>query len=189
MLGDIERAIAESRHAQQLEPLWLAPRTAEANHLYYAKRHDESIRLVEQVLVLDERADAARGLLIRNLIAKGNYDRAIAEYDKGPLQVPAGRAFRAQALALSGRREEALAELDRLLTLSKERYIPAYDVALIYAALADLENTFSWLERAIEDRSTQLVFLAQEPMFSALHADPRFGSLVQRIGIYRRGLP
>ena len=189
MQGDIERALAESRHAQQLEPLWLAPRTAEGNHLYYARRYDESIRLVDQILVLDERADAARGLLIRNLVAKGDYDQAIAECDKGPLQVPGGRAFRAQALALSGRREEALAELDRLLALSKERYVPAYDIALIHAALADTENTFVWLERAMEDRSTQLVFLAQEPMLGTLHADPRFASLVRRIGVYRHALP
>jgi DNA-binding winged helix-turn-helix (wHTH) protein/TolB-like protein/Tfp pilus assembly protein PilF len=189
MQGDIDQAVAESRHAQQLEPLWLAPRTAEANHLYYAKRHDESIRLVEQVLVLDDRADAARGLLIRNLIAKGDYDRAIAEYDKRPLQVPGSGAFRAQALALSGRRAEALAELDRLLKLSKERYVSAFDIALIHAALADTENTFLWLERALEDRATQLAFLAQEPMFDALHADPRFAPLVQRIGIYGRELP
>jgi len=41
----------------------------------------------------------------------------------------------------------------------------------------------------MEDRSTQIVFLAQEPMFDALHADPRFASLVQRIGIYRHDLP
>jgi len=189
MQGDIDRAVAESEHAQQLEPLWLAPRTAVGNHLYYAKRYDESIRQVEQTLALDERADAARGLLIRNLIAKRDYDRAIAEYDKRPLQVPGSSAFRAQALALSGRRAEALAELDRLLTLSKTRYVAAYDIALIHAALADAENAFLWLERAMEDRSTQLVFLAQEPMFSALHADPRFASLVQRIGIYRRELP
>ena len=66
---------------------------------------------------------------------------------------------------------------------------PAYDIALIYAALADTENTFLWLERAMEDRSTLINFLAQDPMFDAFHADPRFASLVQRIGIYRRVLP
>ena len=149
------------------------------------RRYDESIRLVEQVLALDDRADNARALLIRDLIVKGDYDRAIAEYDKRPIQMPGSNAHRAQALALSGRREAALAELDRVLKLSKERYVAAYDIALIYAALGDTENTFLWLERAMEDRSTLINFLAQEPMFDALHADPRFGSLVQRIGTYR----
>jgi len=189
MQGDIDRAIAASEHAQQLEPLWLWPRTAAGNFLYYAKRYDESIRLLEQVLALDDRADGARGSLIRNLIAKGDYGRALVEIDKRPLQAPGSNALRAEALALAGRREEATLELDRVLKLSKQRYVAAYDIALIYAALADTESTFLWLERALESRSSLINFLAQDPMLTELHGDPRFASLVQRIGIYHRLLP
>jgi DNA-binding winged helix-turn-helix (wHTH) protein/TolB-like protein/Tfp pilus assembly protein PilF len=189
MQGDIDRALQTNARAQQLEPLWFAPKGAAGNFLYFARRYDESIRVCEQVLALDERADNARGFLIRDLIVKGDYDRAIAEYDKRSLQMPGSNAYRAQALALSGQRDAALVELERVLKLSKERYVAAYDIALIYAALGDTENTFVWLERAIEDRSTLMVFLAQDPMFDAFHADPRFASLVERIGIYRRALP
>ena len=189
MQGDIDRAIETNDRAQQLEPLWIAPKGAAVNFLYLARRYDESLRLCEQVLALDERADNVRSFLIRNLIVKGDYDRAIAEYDKRPLQMPGSNAHRAQALALSGRRAAALAELDRVLKLSKERYVAAYDIALIYAALADTENTFLWLERAVEDRSTLMVFLAQDPMFDAFRNDPRWAALVQRIGVYGRTLP
>jgi serine/threonine-protein kinase len=189
MQGDLDRALETNDRAQQLEPLWIAPKGAAGNFLYLARRYDESIRLCEQVLALDERADNARSFLIRNLIVKGDYERAIAEYDKRTLQMPGSNAHRAQALALSGRRAAAHAELDRVLKLSKERYVPAYDIALIYAALADTENTFLWLERAMEDRSTLMVFLAQDPMFDAFHSDPRWNGLVQRLGIYRRVLP
>jgi len=189
MQGDTEHALAESEVAQQLEPLWLAPRAAAGNFLCYAKRYDESIRVVEQVLVLDERADSARSVLIRDFLGKGDYERALREIDRRPLQAPGSNAFRAQALALSGRREEALAELDRVLKLSGQRYVAAYDIALIYAALADTESTFLWLGRAIEDRSTQINFLAQDAMLDVLHTDPRFAVLVQRIGIYHRRLP
>jgi DNA-binding winged helix-turn-helix (wHTH) protein/TolB-like protein/tetratricopeptide (TPR) repeat protein len=189
MQGDIDRAAAASERAQQLEPLWLSPRTGAGNILYYAKRYDASIRLLEQVLALDDRSDGARSSLVRNLIARGNYERALMEIDKRPIQAPGSNAFRAEALALSGRREEALAELDRVLKLSKERYVAAYDIALIHAALGDTESTFLWLERAVEDRSTLIPFVAVEPMFDAVHADRRFASLVQRIGIYGRVLP
>ena len=189
MQGDIDRALQTNARAQQLEPLWFAPKGAAGNFLYFARRYDESIRVCEQVLALDERADNARGFLIRNLIVKGEYDRAIAEYDKRPLQMPGSNAYRAQALALSGRRAAALGELDRLLKLSKERYVAAYDIALIYATLGDTENTFLWLERAMEDRSTLMTFFAQDPMFDAFRADPRFASLVRRIGIYHHALP
>jgi DNA-binding winged helix-turn-helix (wHTH) protein/TolB-like protein len=189
MQGDIDRALQINERAQQLEPLWLAPKGAAGNYLYYARRYDESVRLLEKVLALDERADNARAFLIRNLIVTGEYDRAIAEYDKRPLQMPGSNAHRAQALALSGRRAAALVELERVLKLSKERYVAGYDIALIYAALADTENTFAWLERAMEDRSTMINFLAQDPMFETFHSDPRWAALIRRIGIYRRPLP
>jgi tetratricopeptide (TPR) repeat protein len=189
MQGDTDRAVASDERAHRLEPLWLTPRTAIGNYLYHAKRYDESIRILEQVLALDDRSDNARALLVRSLIARGDYDRAIAEYDRRPLQTPGSNAYRAQALALSGRRDAALAEFDRVLTFSKEHYVAAYDIAAIQVALGDKENAFLSLERALEDGSTQLNFLAVEPMFDSLHTDPRFASLVQRIGIYHRVLP
>jgi DNA-binding winged helix-turn-helix (wHTH) protein/TolB-like protein/tetratricopeptide (TPR) repeat protein len=189
MQGDTERALAESEQAQRLEPLWLAAKAVAGNFLYYAKRHDESIQRVQQVLALDERADNARGFLIRNLIATGEHERALAELDKGPLQMPGSHAFRAQALAGAGRRDEAFAERDRVLALSAQRYVAAFDIALIHAALGDHEAAFDWLERAMQDRSTLLVFLAREPMLEALHADPRFQALVDRVGIFGHELP
>jgi hypothetical protein len=76
-----------------------------------------------------------------------------------------------------------------VLKQSKEHYVAAYDIAMIYAALADAEHTSLWLERAFEDRSSLVNYLAQDPTYHALHADPRFASLVQRIGIYRLVLP
>jgi tetratricopeptide (TPR) repeat protein len=70
MSGDIDRAVAATERAQQLEPLWLSPTAAAGNFLYYGRRYDEAIRLLEQVLVLDDRADGARAFLVRNLIAR-----------------------------------------------------------------------------------------------------------------------
>jgi TolB-like protein len=173
---------ADQRHRATARAALVRTKGAAGNFLYFARRYDESIRVCEQVLALDERADNARAFLIRDLIVKGDYARAMVEYDKRPLQMPGSNAHRAQALALSGQRAAALAELDRVLKFSKERYVAAYDIALIYAALADTENTFLWLDARVEDRSTLMVFLAQDPMFDAFHSDPRWNALVQRVG-------
>jgi tetratricopeptide (TPR) repeat protein len=189
MQGDMQRAMQATERARQIEPLWLSPRAATGNFLYYSRRYADSIKILEQVLELDDRADGARAFLIRNLLATQDYARALAENDKRPVQMPGSNAHRAQALALSGQRPAAVIELNRVLALGKERYVPAYDIALIYAALGDTERAFEWLEAGIEDRSTQMAFLAQDPMLDALHPDPRFKSLVERIGIYGRKLP
>jgi hypothetical protein len=93
-----------------------------------------------------------------------------------------------QALAAAGRRDEARAELDRLLKLSRERYVAALDIASVYASLGEKEQSFEWMNRAFEDRSTNLGFLAQEPAFDAMRDDPRFVALIERIGVWKRPL-
>jgi tetratricopeptide (TPR) repeat protein len=95
--GETERALAESARARELEPLWLAPRAFTGHILYYARRYDEGIPILEQVLALDDRVNSARGFLIRSLIATGDYQRALDELDKHPLQIQGSNAFRAGA--------------------------------------------------------------------------------------------
>jgi predicted Zn-dependent protease len=93
-----------------------------------------------------------------------------------------------QALALSGRRVEALAELDRVLKLSTQRYVCGVDIASIYASLGDTTNALEWLDRALHQRASTLGFLAQNPAFDGLHGDPRFGALIDRVGVWKRPL-
>jgi hypothetical protein len=88
-----------------------------------------------------------------------------------------------QIHALSGRRAEALAEIESLVALSSDRYVPAYDIATIYAALGDVEQTFVWLERAFEDRSPLIGWLAWDPVFDGIRSDQRYTALVQRLSV------
>jgi DNA-binding winged helix-turn-helix (wHTH) protein/TolB-like protein/Tfp pilus assembly protein PilF len=180
--GQTERALGEFRRAQQLEPLWVAPRAAAGMVLAYAGRYDEAIAQLTQTLALDDRADNARTYLGRAYLHTGRYEQALAEFKRRRAQAPGSYGDVGQALVLSGRREEALAELQRLLKLSKERHVQALDIATIYASLGEKENAMQWLERAYEDRSTNLGFLAQDPSFDALRTDPRFVALLARIG-------
>ena len=83
-----------------------------------------------------------------------------------------------------GGAKRRLAELGRVLKLSKERYVAAYDISLIYAALGETDDTFLWLDRAVADRSTLMVFLAQDPMLECV---PR-RSAVRSAGRAHRGL-
>jgi len=189
MQGDFVAALASSDRAQQLEPLWLGAKGATGCHLFYAGRIEESIAYLDQLLALDDRFANARSCLIRGLLQSGNHERALSELDRGPLQTPGSNALRAQILALAGRRDDAIAELNRVMERAKTKYVAAYDIALIHASLGDDESAFRWLERSMEDRSTLLVFLAEEPFFRRLRTDPRFAMLVERVGVFRGKLP
>src|SRR6185503_4603585 len=114
----------------------------------------------------------------------GDGRKAIEEFQRRKSITIGSVADLPAAHALTGRRDEAVAELERLLAIATERYVSAYDVATIYAALGDTQTALDWLERAIERRDPPIPLIGVDPAFDALHADPRFVQVVARV---RRG--
>jgi hypothetical protein len=51
-----------------------------------------------------------------------------------------------------------------------------------YAALADKDQAFKWLERSFEDRGWEITYLKVDPVLDNLRSDPRSDDLVKRIG-------
>lgn len=188
MRGELDRGLEELKQAEQLEPLLTLAKTRAGSLLYYAHRYDEAIALTTESLALDDRPGVAHALLGRIYLHTGRYDLALAEFAKIRGPTPGSFGDVGQALASSGRHAEALAELDRVLKLSTQRYVSAVDIASIYASLGDTDNALAWLDRALQQRSSMLGFLAQNPAFDGLHGDPRFAAIVDRVGLWKRPL-
>jgi tetratricopeptide (TPR) repeat protein len=88
-----------------------------------------------------------------------------------------------RALAPLGRREEADEILHRLEDESRQHYVRSEILAMGYAAVGDRDRAFAGLERAFQVRSAGLIYLHVDPGYKPLRADPRFGQLVERIGL------
>ncbi len=115
-------------------------------------------------------------------IEKGMYAEAIIESNKerellGVNIIP----FGAYAMAKSGKPAEAQAVLEELLKLSATKYVPPYNIALIYNALDERDNALTWLEKAYEQRDPKMTFLKVEPKWNNLRSEPRFIDLMKRI--------
>lgn len=54
--------------------------------------------------------------------------------------------------------------------------------ALIYTGLGEKDQAFDWLEKAYEERQPYFNLFKVEPVFDSLRSDPRFVSLLKRIG-------
>ncbi len=116
------------------------------------------------------------------LIEKGRFAEAIAESRKeyeltGRNVIP----FGAYALAKSGKRDEAQAALQELLKLSATKYVPPYNIALIYTALDMREEALGWLEKGYATRDPKMTFLKVEPKWDSLRSEPRFIEIMQRL--------
>ena len=189
MHGATARALADFERARQLEPLWIAPRAATGNALFYARRYAEAIAELSETLEFDERADNARTFRARAYLHSGQRELALTEFlqlREREARTPGSFGDVGQALAMLGRTDEARAELARLMQLATSRYVPALDIATIHASLGDRDSAFQWLERAFADRSTNIAFLEYDPSFDALRDDARFAALVERIGLRKR---
>jgi hypothetical protein len=93
--------------------------------------------------------------------------------------------IRGVAYAIAGREHDAR----RMLSLLEERRTAEPDVslhvdyAMIHATLGELDTAFEYLERSVEERLGFMLFLRTNPMWDPLKHDPRFGQLMDRIGI------
>jgi hypothetical protein len=57
------------------------------------------------------------------------------------------------------------------------------EVAENYALLGDKDKAFLRLEKAYEQRASELITLEVEPEWDSLRSDPRYADLVRRIGL------
>jgi hypothetical protein len=77
-----------------------------------------------------------------------------------------------------------------LLELSKREYVPAGTIADMYVALGDRQRAFEWMEKAYDERSNWVAYIAGDPANDQLWDEPYFQSLLKRVGLSpRRGAP
>ncbi len=91
----------------------------------------------------------------------------------------------AEALAESGDKPGATAVLGELQERTASKYVSAYDIALIHAALGDRVRAFEYLERAEQERSSFLPYITWDRRADSLRSDPRFAALLRRLGLDR----
>ena len=191
LAGRFDEAIESTRQAQALDPAMPGYSALVGMLLMYHRRYDEAIEQLTRTLEMDPELPTARVYLAATYLRVGRHDEALAQLERVRTPTPGSAGYRGQALALAGRRGEALAEVQRLEQESSIRYVSAYDIATVYAALGDTDQALAWLERAFGERSPLIGWLPWEPVFDSLRGDPRYSALVAQLDLSHsaRSLP
>ena len=114
------------------------------------------------------------------------YKEGIAEIEKTLTNSPGNTlalSYLGYAYAAAGGRADAQKVLDQLDELSKQKYVSAASVAIIYAGLGEKDKAFEWLGKAYDERSFSLALMKTEPAFDPLRSDPRFADLLRRMNL------
>ncbi len=180
--GELQEGLRLVLEAEKLDPV--SPITSYvATAAYLANdRIDDAINEGQRTLLLDPNYFYLDSNLAAAYRDKGNFPEAIALYTKSQEATHLPSSGLAITYTRMGRQVEARNILAQLLQAREKRYVSAPVIAAVYVALGDKEEAFRWLERAFEEHSGILQWIAFLPEFRPLHSDARFPHLLRRIG-------
>ena len=117
---------------------------------------------------------------------QGKYVEAVEAHEKGIALGGAlafSTAFISHAYASSGQPEKAWDKLRELQEIAKTRYVPSLAFVIVDEGLREKELAIESLNRACENRETNLVLIKVWPHFDYLRDDPRFQEVERRVGL------
>jgi tetratricopeptide (TPR) repeat protein len=164
--GRNTESLAESRRAQELDPLDPGISIHLAWLYYYTHEYDKVIDQSKEVLEAAPQSFWPHFDLGLAYEQKDMFQEVIAEFQKARTMSPTS-TFVISALghtyAAAGEHAAAMRVLNELLESAKKGYVPAFDIAVVYAGLGDEKNALRWLEKAFVERSAWLVIFSSTP--------------------------
>jgi len=184
--GRIPEAIAEISHASLLDPLSPAILKDKGMTLYYAGQYDAALEEGRKTLELDPGFAQGHRLLSLAYQGKKMYAEAFTENRKweetGGARLEA-RLAEAQLLAVSGKKAECVAILKSVNRDELDSGAAFRCMALVHTALGEPDLAFQWLEKAYALHAMPLFTLKIDPKFAPLRTDPRYQSLMKKVGL------
>jgi adenylate cyclase len=185
-----EESVAEARKAVEVDPLSVPAHNIFSSMLAAANRWDEAFLEDQKALELDP--NPTHLAMFHDRMAdyyrrKGMTNEAIEEEVKArtakgatPEQIQEIRNIYAQ----TGRKGVLKGEIDAALKRWEKGHWhnDAYVIASLYAGLGDMDNSFKWIEKCIELRSTVLIWIYVGD--NAWRKDPRFADVQRKMGVH-----
>jgi TolB-like protein len=186
--GEAERAIEEMDMAARLDPLSMLMQYSLAWAQLEAGRYQEALDGCDHILAIDPMFRAAyegKGFALMRL---GRHEEAhrfferVVEITGDPFKGLAPRGYNA---AVMGRVEDARHALEMLH--ERARMHPdqslEVDIAVVHAALGELDDVFRYLEIAARKRLAEVLFSVNSSFWTDVRRDERYWDLIGRYGL------
>ena len=179
-LGRIDEAERQAREAVELDPLSSATQFNLARVLFYAGKLDEADAAGRKIAELQPSSSSSHRWQVLVAVQRGDGETALRE-----AQLEPDDDFRRFELALAqyvrGDRKAADAALADLVTTGRKGL--DYQIAQVYAVRGETDKAFEWLQIAFDNHDGGTLSLAVDPLLRGLHDDPRYKSLLAKLGL------
>lgn len=185
-VGRHDEALALIRTALQLDPLNVRTNARYGQFLHHAGRSEEALQALRLTMQLDGDYWLSYQFAASTYLTRREYTEALASAEAVQrLNSESTRpmAYGGYAKARSGDAAGARRTLDTLLSLSRERYVPNVNIAVLWLAVGEKEKALDSLELAFEEKDSWMTFLRVDPIWSELKGNPRFERLLQKLDL------
>ncbi|MBI3414956.1 MAG: tetratricopeptide repeat protein [Verrucomicrobia bacterium] len=184
--GKRDEALAEIRKALAVDPLSAVIQSDMGYTLYSAGRYDEALVEADKSLKLAPDFLPAYSLRGRIFLAQKKISEAIAEFEKVRKKMGdtlSGLDGLAYAYARAGRTNEARQILEKLKSVSASGGSVSRSIAFVYLGLGEKDQSWVWLERAVESRNLAPRSWKFDPLMGDVVKDPRYAALLKKFGL------
>jgi serine/threonine-protein kinase len=179
-LGRCDEAVEEEQRAVLENPGVAHYQSGLAEVYLFCRRYDDAIREFEKNLDLVRDSLSTTTNIGDAYFYQGKYAQALATYESARWPVP-GWAY-----AALDRREDArkwIATSEAEWARGGAPVWVAWNLARTYATLGERAEALTWLERTYDANGGFVVYLKVHPQFDSLRGEPRFQSLLRKVGL------
>ncbi|MEX2271839.1 MAG: protein kinase [Vicinamibacterales bacterium] len=184
--GRFDESLRQAFTARDLDPFSLVVHTNIGWVQTNARRTNDAIATLGRAVALGPSYPQARWRLAGALSEAGRHEEALAEVDR--VRQLTNRSTSSLALfahisATAGRAGEARRILAQLNEMATRTYVSPGIIPGAYVRLGDHDSALAWLERAYNERANSTAYLAVDLDLQPLRNDPRYQSLLRRVGL------
>jgi TolB-like protein/Flp pilus assembly protein TadD len=186
-VGRHDEALHAIQQALVLDPFSLIANAMHGQFLYQAGRIEESIDKLLATLEMESRFWIAHICLAKTYEQKGSYAEALQacenawNFSGGNTEALSIAGY---VHAVAGDKTKAESKVQEMTQGKKKRYVPPYNLALVFAGLGQTGSAQHWLQQAFDDRDVHMTFL-RDHKWDSMRGNPQFQRLVERVGLMR----
>src|SRR6185436_8325333 len=185
-LGRLDEAREAVLLAHGLDPVSSIIAREVASIQYYRRDFDSALAHCDQAIELNPHFPHAYFILSLVQEELGDFEEALAALLRGSQLAPKSPRMIAslgRAQAMAGKPDAALRSLAELDDLARTRFVSAWERAILFLGMKDVDRCFEQLSLAHQDRFFDLSLLGVDPRFDEIRGDRRFELLLQHVGL------
>jgi tetratricopeptide (TPR) repeat protein len=182
----LDEAIAASKRALESDPLSAFPHWRLGLRYWYVRQYDLAIEKFRNALECDPNYFPALAAVSFLYSGIGRQDEAIQNM-KAVTQLLGQSPFSLSMLGCIYAMTVEIAETRKILLqmqdLAQQTYVAASSFARIYFALGEIDRSFDYFEKAVDEQDGNMLHFHVTPYYDSLRSYPRYRSILRKMNL------